>query len=179
MVSDGAQVELFKLIVFVFPAWIANAVPVLFGGGTPMDFKKKFIDGKRMLGDGKTWRGFLAGMIGGALTGVLVAHLVPVEWNIYASKELYYASGILMGIGAMAGDSFGSFIKRRMQVEQGRPIVLLDQLTFLYIAILISVLAVPFSLDWFDVLFLTTVTYAVHAFFNFLSHQIGLKKVPW
>ncbi|VVB66474.1 CDP-archaeol synthase [Candidatus Gugararchaeum adminiculabundum] len=179
MVSYQAQTELLMLIVFVFPSWIANAVPVIFGGGTPMDFGRKFKDDTRILGDGKTWRGFLAGVLGGAVMGVIAAYVCPSQWNIYANRESYYISGVLMGIGAMIGDSLGSFIKRRMRVDQGRPIVLLDQLTFLYVAIAFSIAAVPFNLDWFAVLFLTVVTYAIHAFFNFLSHQIGLKKVPW
>lgn len=42
-----------QLLLFILPAYIANATPVLFGGGMPVDFRRKFIDGERLLGDGK------------------------------------------------------------------------------------------------------------------------------
>ena len=43
----------------ILPAYVANASAVLVGGGTPVDFGKNWRDGKRILGDGKTWRGLL------------------------------------------------------------------------------------------------------------------------
>ena len=42
----------------ILPAYVANASAVLVGGGTPVDSGKNWKDGKRILGDGKTWRGF-------------------------------------------------------------------------------------------------------------------------
>ncbi|MGF3522912.1 MAG: CDP-archaeol synthase, partial [Candidatus Bathyarchaeia archaeon] len=34
-----------EALKFIFPAYCANAAPVLGGGGLPMDFGKKFVDG--------------------------------------------------------------------------------------------------------------------------------------
>ena len=45
----------------IIPAYVSNASAVLVGGGTPIDFGKNWSDGKRILGDGKTWRGLLSG----------------------------------------------------------------------------------------------------------------------
>ena len=53
----------------ILPAYIANGSAVLVGGGTPIDFGKTWRDGKRILGDGKTWRGLFAGAILGMIGG--------------------------------------------------------------------------------------------------------------
>ena len=44
---------IFEALKFIFPAYCTNAVPVLAGGGQPMDFGKNFLDGKRILGKNK------------------------------------------------------------------------------------------------------------------------------
>jgi hypothetical protein len=51
----------------ILPAYIANSA-VLFAGQTPVDLGKSFVDGKRILGPGKT----LKGLIGGTLAGISV-----------------------------------------------------------------------------------------------------------
>ncbi len=53
----------------VLPAYIANASALLVGGGTPIDFGKNWKDGKRILGDGKTWRGLITGAVVGMIGG--------------------------------------------------------------------------------------------------------------
>ncbi len=73
---------------FIFPAYCANATPVLAGGGTKMDFGKNFFDGKRVFGNNKTFRGFFFGLAIGILVGamevvafhfpILFAFLIPL-----------------------------------------------------------------------------------------------------
>ncbi len=46
-----------KAMWLMLPAYIANPTAALFGGGMPIDFGKKYHDGQRILGDGKTFRG--------------------------------------------------------------------------------------------------------------------------
>ena len=50
-----------EALKFIFPAYCANGTPVLAGGGTKMDFGKNFVDGKRIFGNNKTFRGFFFG----------------------------------------------------------------------------------------------------------------------
>ncbi|MFH0818351.1 MAG: CDP-archaeol synthase, partial [Candidatus Micrarchaeota archaeon] len=66
-----------KLIILISPAYVANASPVILGGGPPIDFGKNFYDKKRILGDGKTWRGFFMGVFSGTLVGVLLSFAFP------------------------------------------------------------------------------------------------------
>ena len=50
-------------LLFIFPAYCANAAPVIFGGGFPIDGGKTFLDGKPIFGSHKTFRGFLSGLV--------------------------------------------------------------------------------------------------------------------
>ena len=43
-----------EALKFIFPGYCANAVPVIAGGGRPMDFGKNFFDGKPVFGKNKT-----------------------------------------------------------------------------------------------------------------------------
>src|SRR3989442_5889159 len=55
---------------FFLPAFVANPMAVVFGGGTPIDFGRTLRDRERLFGDGKTWRGPLGGTVSGAVLGV-------------------------------------------------------------------------------------------------------------
>ena len=49
---------------YILPAYLANATPVLLGGGKPLDLGLKWLDGERLFGDHKTFRGFFRWFIG-------------------------------------------------------------------------------------------------------------------
>ena len=55
----------------MLPAYLGNTIASIVGGGSPIDNGRNWNDGRRILGDGKTWRG----LIGGVLGGMLVGHL--------------------------------------------------------------------------------------------------------
>src|SRR2546427_2286511 len=42
---------------FFLPAFVANPMAVVFGGGPPIDFGRTLGGRERLFGDGKTWRG--------------------------------------------------------------------------------------------------------------------------
>jgi len=58
--ADWIAILLFSLL-FIVPAYISNAGMVIVGGGKPIDGGKCFKNGKRILGDHKTWNGFIKG----------------------------------------------------------------------------------------------------------------------
>ncbi|MFX0150661.1 MAG: CDP-archaeol synthase [Candidatus Hodarchaeota archaeon] len=62
-------------IIFVLPLWFGNAAPTILGGGAPIDRGRYWRDGKRILGDGKTIRGFWAGTLVGGIIGGAVGFL--------------------------------------------------------------------------------------------------------
>ncbi len=53
----------------MLPAYIPNNCAALFGGGMPLDWGQTFQDGRRTLGDGKTFRGTIAGTVCGVSDG--------------------------------------------------------------------------------------------------------------
>jgi CDP-2,3-bis-(O-geranylgeranyl)-sn-glycerol synthase len=168
------------ILLFILPAYFANAVPVVLGGGVPIDLRRNFIDGRRMFGDGKTIQGLFAGMVAAFLVGAIMAHVIPgTQYEFFPNRLAYVISGILLGVGTMAGDLLGSFVKRRMDIEQGSSTVLLDELSFLLVALLFSLLLKPEILTLEAAAFLLVVTYFVHKGANIVANKLGLKKVPW
>ena len=157
------------LLIFILPAYIANSTPVIFGGGTPMDFGRKAWDRKRCLGDGKTWRGFIAGIAMGTLAGAAIAGLL--------GNNFYVWLGFLLSFGALAGDAIGSFVKRRLSMTRGSPMFAIDQLPFFFFAL---AFASPLYLPSIEgIVFLALLSYLLHVVTNFAANRLGLKRVPW
>ena len=112
--------------------------PVLIRGrlralAIPIDGRRT-LWGKRILGDHKTWRGLLSGIVAGTLVFELqrwvyeagVAQtLVPIDYPAHALLP-----GLLMGLGAGIGDAVKSFFKRRIDIEPGESWPVFDQLDF-------------------------------------------------
>lgn len=171
------MINFLDLIIFIIPAYLANSAPVIVGGGTPMDLGKKFSDKRRILGDGKTIRGFIGGVAAGVIISALITNFFPLE--IFGSAKMQFLSGVLLSLGTLVGDAVGSFVKRRMNINPGKPF-LLDQLSFLIVALLFSF---PFSPKEFfgivPLLFLFIITYLSHVGSNYAANRLGLKKVPW
>jgi CDP-2,3-bis-(O-geranylgeranyl)-sn-glycerol synthase len=172
--------DVILLVLFILPAYIANAIPVIFGGGMPVDFKMKFIDGERIFGDGKTWRGLLAGLCFGSLTGLLESQLCSFAVIPNSLCLDFIPLGFVLSLGTMIGDLAGSFIKRRMRMKRGHPSLILDQLSFLVFALVFSLHYVPNGLITLDaVAFLLVLTYLLHVLSNIVANRLGLKNVPW
>ncbi|MDR2707779.1 MAG: CDP-archaeol synthase, partial [Nitrososphaerota archaeon] len=100
-----------QAIVFIFPAYCANAMPVLVGGGTKIDFGKNFVDGKRLFGNNKTFRGFLFGWIIGLSVGLVEYYFVPSD---ILSLSVLFA--VFAPFGALLGDLVAAFLKRRLDI---------------------------------------------------------------
>ncbi|MFX1264330.1 MAG: CDP-2,3-bis-(O-geranylgeranyl)-sn-glycerol synthase [Promethearchaeota archaeon] len=170
------------------PAWIANAMPVIFGGGRPMDGGRTLQDGYRILGEGKTIRGFVVGVFLGSLTGVAqyfsAPYILPVmQQFVIVSPDMEYVlfmtipAAILLSTGALVGDLIGSFLKRRVNVQSGAPSPILDQLGFIVMAL---IFAYPFlQPDSLYAAILILMTLGIHWLSNALGYLVGLKENPW
>lgn len=182
-------IALIELAIWLgLPAWIANATPVLFGGGRPIDGGRSFSDGHRILGDGKTIRGFVVGVFLGTLTGVgqylAAPYLQPLmEMYVVVTPPMQHVlymtipAAFLLSLGALLGDLTGSFIKRRIDIRSGNPSPVLDQLGFILMGL---ILAVPFlQPEAIYVIILVTITLGIHWFSNALGYLLGLKENPW
>ena len=89
--------------IFVIPLWFGNAAPTLLGGGPPIDGGKYWRDGRRILGDGKSIRGFWAGTLVGVIMGGFIAWLssilpTPISLDDNLILRLLYQDFLESGI---------------------------------------------------------------------------------
>ncbi|MFX1559586.1 MAG: CDP-2,3-bis-(O-geranylgeranyl)-sn-glycerol synthase [Promethearchaeota archaeon] len=183
------ELAIFELAVWLgLSAWIANATPVLGGGGKPIDGGRLFRDGHRILGDGKTIRGFIVGVFFGTLTGVGQSLAAPYLRPILAqfviiSAEMDYVLSIsipvtfLLSLGALTGDVVGSFIKRRVNVKSGDPSPFLDQIGFIIMGLIFAFPLMSPGPIFVILLILTTL--GIHWLSNVVGYLLGFKKNPW
>ena len=155
---------------FILPAYVANATPVVLGGGRPIDGGRKFIDGRPIFGAGKTWRGFAAGLAAGIVVGLF-------QGLIVAEPSRYILLGFLLALGALLGDLLGSFTKRRLGIKRGGAAPGLDQLGFVMVALLLaSPIHTP---SWEAIAAIIAITPVLHVATNFTGYKLGLKGRPY
>jgi len=168
-------VDVAYALYFILPAYCANAAPVIFGGGRPIDAGRIFIDGKPILGSHKTVRGFFAGLIVGTLVGFVLQIVSPLQSVLFR----YDASlGFVLSLGALVGDLFDSFIKRRLGFPPGSAFPILDQLDFIVGALIFSLMVSPLP-SLHIILIVLIITPPIHLVTNFLAFLLGVKSAPW
>lgn len=196
MDEERNLVAIILIMWYLLPAYIANTVAALIGGGSPIDGGNNWNDGKRILGDGKTWKGLIGGTIGGVVTGIIVLkignpisgidgftesdNLLDLEGNNYI-----HISAVL-SFGALFGDILASFVKRRIGFERGSMALGLDQYDFVVASLALTWLLYG---QWISELFdnhlwreLATVfilTPLLHRGVNIIGYRIGVKNEPW
>ena len=185
-----APLELVLVTIWLMlPAYLANTIASIVGGGPPIDDGRNWADGRRILGDGKTWNG----LIGGTVGGLLVGHLQMTAGADFFSDCYCYVSWgsspylifFLLAFGALAGDMAASFIKRRQGQERGSKSPLLDMYDFIFGALILTWLFGEgwlnhwlFS-DWVPLITLIIATPILHRSVNILGYKLGVKQVPW
>ena len=156
-----------EALKFIFPAYCANAVPVLAGGRFPMDFGKNFLDGKRVFGKNKTFRGFFFGLAVGVAVGLM-------EWLAFGYPILF---SMLSPLGALCGDLAGAFLKRRLGIAPGGLLPIVDQVDFVVGAIVFSL---PLAIIYWELaVTVIIITPPIHLSTNFVAYKLKLKKNPW
>ena len=168
---------LFVTIWFYLPAAAANMAPVLV---TWIPFEKPIWESK--LGKNKTWRGFVVGVI---VAIVVVSIQKSFSTFVSISKDFFstlyenntFVIGLLVGAGALLGDSVKSFFKRKCGIASGERWWPFDQIDFILgSTVFVSVIFFP---GCGVVLFALLLTMFIHPFINKIGFALGLKKVPW
>jgi CDP-2,3-bis-(O-geranylgeranyl)-sn-glycerol synthase len=160
--------DLVSALYVIVPAYCTNGAPVIFGGGTPIDLGKSLSDGNRILGDNKTIRGILSGLVVGAIVGAFGYYLF--------SKDLFLIS-FLASIGALFGDLVGAFLKRRLKIKPGDALPGIDQLDFVLGALLF--VSPVYRLSVGAIVILIFVTPPIHFLTNVAAYFLGLKRNYW
>ena len=168
----------------MLPAYVPNNVAVLLGGGAPIDGGRS-LGGERVLGDGKTWQGTVAGTVAGTALALLLNAVSPVieDRTGVLLPRFSLRAGFSLAFGAMLGDVGASFLKRRTGRERGAAFPGLDQLDFVVGSLGLSSLLAG---EWFEGTFRAPVVAAVvvmtpllHVVTNAGAYVLGLKDEPW
>jgi CDP-2,3-bis-(O-geranylgeranyl)-sn-glycerol synthase len=170
----------------MLPAYVPNNAAVLAGGGTPIDGGRTW-RGRRLLGDGKTWRGTAAGVLAGVGLALVQNAVGPGVGTAVGVDVpgVPLAAAVGLSAGAMLGDIVASFLKRRTGRRRGAPVPGLDQLDFVVGALALAALLAP---GWFGRTFLdppavfgavVVLTPALHLLANGVAYWLGLKDEPY
>jgi len=166
----------------MLPAYLPNPVAALFGGGTPIDLGRNFSDGKRIFGDGKTFRGLIIGILAGIGIGLVQIQVVGAfGWENL--PEHTYMSITLLATGALLGDLGKSFFKRRLGKERGAKWPVADMYDLVAGALLMVLL---FDSAWLFAnmtllifILILILTPILHRAVNIIGYHFRVKEVPW
>jgi CDP-2,3-bis-(O-geranylgeranyl)-sn-glycerol synthase len=174
---------------FFLPAGVANVtpilavkVPLLKAWNTPLDLGRSF-KGKRLLGDHKTWRGIVSGVIMGTLFAGFQGYLFDQSvWVQSISQSVNYDSasilllGFLLSLGALGGDALKSLLKRQLSVKSGESWFPFDQLDYIVGGLILSALVVQIPV--INYLWILILWFGLHLLFSYIGYLLKLKDSP-
>mgnify|MGYP002761026606 CR=1 FL=1 len=148
-----------------------------------MDGVQRRDDVKRVLGDGKPWRGTAVGTVAGVVVALLLNALHPRVSDAIAADPFPIAAAISLAFGAMLGDILASFLKRRTGRARGAAFPVIDQLDFVVVSLLLTaIVATGWFLETFTIPVVVAVlvlTPVLHVSTNAIAYALGLKDEPW
>ena len=166
----------------MIPAYIPNSAAAVIKGKFPMDFGKTMADGRRVIGDGKTFRGFFGGVLCGIVAGCIqiwVCH----QYHLDFLPQHTLLSVTLLSVGSLMGDVAASFLKRRRGIERGEKWAFVDQYDFLFGAFILLIVLnwswVHETITALTFIVIIIMTPLLHRAINMIGYKLGFKDVPW
>jgi CDP-2,3-bis-(O-geranylgeranyl)-sn-glycerol synthase len=166
----------------MLPAYVPNSAAAAVGGGVPIDGGRCWSDKRRILGDGKTIRGFIGGVLCGCFIGGLqiLAQTNALFSSLPAMNPLAI---ILLATGALVGDMVKSFFKRRAGIDRGGKWPIVDQYDFVVGAFVFLLIGDPtfasLTLTLPVIIAILIITPVLHRVVNIIGYKMGVKDVPW
>lgn len=175
-------------LYFFLPAGIANGTPVIVSKipflkklNYPLDFNLMF-RGKRILGDHKTVRGLISGVLMGILTAYVlkmgydnssfIRSFSPIDYDAFS----IFLFGGLSGLGAIVGDSVKSFFKRRAGIKPGKAWLPFDQIDYIFGGVLFTLPYIQLDLIYYFLIFVLYLI--IHPATTIIGYYLGLKDSP-
>jgi CDP-2,3-bis-(O-geranylgeranyl)-sn-glycerol synthase len=175
-------IPLLSALWIMLPAYLPNPVAALCGGGTPVDLGRNFSDGRRVFGDGKTYRGLIAGILAGIIIGLLQIW-ASGAYGLESLPHQTVLSVTLLSVGALLGDLIKSFFKRRFGKDRGAKWPVADQYDLVAGAFLLLLI---FNPAWLFAevtlaafICILIITPLLHRAVNIIGYLIKVKEVPW
>jgi CDP-diglyceride synthetase len=191
-------VNFYVSLLPVILAGIANAAftqsKVLRLLDRPIDGGKKFSDKKRILGDSKTYKGFLGYVVLGIIFTVLWGFICSTSPALTSHNFFYQTHdntllfnimiGCLLGFAWAICELPNSFLKRRVNIKsshgakgvKGVLFAILDQADSIFGIVLVVALFYPLSVSWYFLF--VALGAATHIIFNFLLYIVKLRTRP-
>ena len=182
---------IFSCFYFFLPAYFTNMTPSLSAQLGIFKFLAKPLDGgkefakKPLLGNHKTWRGVILGSLAGILIVFLQKYLFSnfsfireISFFNYQEVNLIFFA-LLIVFGAISGDLFFAFIKRRLRLKPGARFLPFDQINYVIgVAVFLFFFSEIFiNLEvWIIILFLT---FFLHVMATQIGFLLGLSKSKW
>lgn len=181
-----------KLLLIGFPAVLSAILHMLIVKFNLLSFLKIPIDfglsinGKRIFGDNKTWRGFIV-MIAFC---VLFTHLLFITAQNFPDLHKYLILdftqhspsffGLMLGLGYALFELPNSFYKRRIKIDEGTRgsyfNIIIDQADSVIGCFVMLYFFCSFSLKF---MIAGIIIYTgIHLFFNFTLYLLGIRKKP-
>lgn len=180
--------DIFLALWIFLPAGIANTTPIVAAKAPllerwdyPMDFGVT-LNGVRLLGSHKTWRGIISGTLAGTLVFALQQAITPGDTSFaqalsdmgYYDQSLWF--GLLLGLGALLGDAVKSFFKRFRKIPEGRHWFPFDQLDYIVGGCLLASLAWVLPLELYG--WIVLLWFGMHLLFSYIGYRLHLKDAP-
>lgn len=156
------------MLTMLFLLLAANGAPIIARNllglrlAWPLDGGWCLGDGRRLLGPHKTLRGVGAAVAASAIAALMVG--LPV------------ALGAMFGLWSMAGDALGSFIKRRLDIGPGRPVLGLDQ--GLEAVLPLVALRAPLALRWTEIVVTAIAFFVVGILLSRILYRMRIRRRP-
>ena len=173
----GVHDIIVNFVIVYLPPMVANGTPVVVmknRKGRPLDRGVVWLDGRRLLGDGKTLEGTATYILGGIIASIIIACILG------GPREKIVLTGFVASLGGAIGDIVESFVKRRLGLKRGEPLILADQLDFYLGATLFVLLCgkciKPLPESFVLGLILVPL---LHVATNRLAYYVRIKSVPW
>jgi hypothetical protein len=166
-------------------------LPILKAIAKPIDFGKNFVDGKRLFGDNKTWKGMLGYILFNTLFSVLWGF--ACQTGALHDLNFFYQNhentipfnlliGVLLGLGYSLFELPNSFLKRRLDITPGKSVsgfwkvffIFLDQADSVFGVALVVWMFYPLGIGLY--LLYVLVGAATHLFLNMMLYFMHLRK---
>lgn len=180
--------DILFVIWFFLPAGLANVAPIFAAKlpylktlTFPLDGYVTF-RGKRLLGEHKTLRGLISGILVGILIASLQVYLYTSIALVRTFVLIDYAAinpiifGTLSALGALTGDALKSFFKRQLDRAPGRSWFPFDQVDYVIGGIVFTAFYLRLSL--FHYLLLLLIWSLLHPLATCIGYVLKLKDSP-
>lgn len=166
-------------------------LPIMKFAACPIDCGKNFVDGRRIFGDNKTWKGMIGYVIFNVIFSVLWG-LISINETL-AGLNFFYREhdntvlynvivGVLLGLGYALFELPNSFLKRRLDITPGKTVngfwkvffIFLDQADSVFGVALVVWLFFPLGILLY--LLYVLVGAATHLFLNMMLYFMKLRK---